>query len=166
MIGLPVPPVYLSTIDEETSVVLDGHQRLLTIFSYFEGTLPRGSPHGGQEFRIEGINRGSALYGRTFDELDYDGRARLKNSLLRVMTIVHNNPEDGLSMYEISERLNAGGTPLAAQEARSCAYHGPLSDLLGDLNSMGEWRSHAKKFLQSLKWCRLITPIQNMFHPA
>lgn len=140
MMGLPVPPVYLSTTDERTSVVVDGLQRLLTVFSYLEGTFAEGTPHSGREFRIAGINEDSALYGRTFDELDEDDRRRLMDSSLRVMTVIHNDPADWPGMYEIFERLNSGGAPLAPQEVRACAYHGPLSEMLGDLNGLEEWR--------------------------
>ncbi len=141
MMGLPVPPVYLSTTDEQKSVVIDGLQRLLTIFSYLEGAFPENTPYGGREFRIAGINKEHALYGRTFDELDDEDSRRLKNSTLRAMTIVHNDPADRSSIYEIFERLNTGGTQLTAQEVRSCVYQGPLSKLLEDLNCLGEWRA-------------------------
>lgn len=141
MMGLPVPPVYLSTVDERKSVVVDGLQRLLTIFSYIEGAFPENAPHAGQEFRIAGVNRGNALYGRTFGELDDEDGRRLKDSTLRVMTIVHNDPADWPSMCEIFERLNAGGAPPAAQEVRSRVHPGPLSELLEDLNGLEEWRA-------------------------
>ena len=140
MMGIPVPPVYLSTTDERTYVVVDGLQRLLTVFSYFEGRFPENTPHAGREFRISGINEGSGLCGRTFDELDEEDSKRLTDSSLRVMTIIHNDPADWPGMHEVFERLNAGGAPLAAQEVRACAYHGTLSDLLGELNGLEEWR--------------------------
>ena len=140
MTGIPVPPVYLSTTDERTYVVVDGMQRLLTVFSYLEGRFPEGTPHAGREFRISGINEGSGLRGRTFGELDEEDSRRLRDASLRVMTIIHNDPSDWPGMYEVVERLNAGGAPLAVQEVRACAYHGPLSDLLGELNGLEEWR--------------------------
>lgn len=140
MAGIPVPPVYLSTTDEETSIVIDGMQRLLTIFSYFEGAFPKDAPHGVGEFRIAGINRDNVLYGKTFGELDEEDGRRLKDSSLRAMTIVHNDPSDRSGIYEVIERLGAGAAPLAAQEVRSCAYRGPFSELLDDLNGLGEWR--------------------------
>ena len=140
MTGLPVPPVYLSTTDERTYVIVDGLQRLLTIFSYLEGRFPENTPHASQEFRISGVNEDSALCGRTFDELDEEYSRRLRESSLRVMTIIHNDPADRSGMYEVFERLNAGSAPLAPQEVRACAYHGPLSELLCELNGLGEWR--------------------------
>ena len=140
MVGLPVPPVYLSTTDERKSSVIDGMQRLLTIFSYFDGAFPENTPHAGREFRIAGINEDNALHGKTFDELDEDDRKRLRDSSLRAMTIVHNDPADRSGMYEIFERLGAGAVPPAPQEVRSCAYRGPLSEMIGDLNALEAWR--------------------------
>ena len=140
MLGIPVPPVYLSTTDERKYYVIDGMQRLLTIFSYFEGAFTGSGPHRGLEFRISGINKENALYGSTLAELCDEDDKMLRNSTLRVMIIVHNDLADRASMCEVFERLNAGGSPLTAQEARSCAYRGPLSDLLDDLNNLEEWR--------------------------
>ncbi len=140
MVGLPVPPVYLSTTDERKSFVIDGMQRLLTIFSYFDGVFPENTPHAGREFRIAGINEDNALHGKTFDELDEDDRKRLMDSSLRAMTVVHNDPADRSGMYEIFERLGAEAVPPAPQEVRSCAYRGPLSEMIGDLNDLEAWR--------------------------
>lgn len=115
-------------------------RRLLTIFSYFEGAFPGNAPQGGREFRIAGINKENALYGKTFGELGDEDCRSLRDSTLRVMIIIHNDPADWPGMYEVFERLNAGGAPHTAQDVRARAYHGPFSQLLDDLNGMEEWR--------------------------
>ena len=142
MAGIPVPPVYLSTTGEQRCVVVDGMHRLLTIFSYLEGRLPGSARGAGREFRIAGISEDSALFGRTFAELDEEDGRRLAASTLRVVTVVHNDPADWRGAYEVFERLGGrgGAADPSAQEVRARAYGGPLSDLLDDLNGMGEWR--------------------------
>ena len=139
---LPVPAVFLSTDDDGRSTVIDGTQRLLTVFSYFGGSYPEDSALGGRRFQIVGINEDSRLYGKTFFELDGEDQDRLKGAILRA-TLVRRSGEggDGSGMYEIFERLTTGGTPLGAQEVRSCAYAGGLNDLICELNRGGDWRS-------------------------
>lgn len=141
MMGLPVPPVFLATGDDERSIVIDGMQRLLTVFSYLDGAYPKDSIHKGKKFQIVGINENSRLYGKTFWDLSEDDQRRLKNATLRATIVVQNAPQnDNSSMYEIFERLNTGGTSLEAQEIRGCVYAGGLDDLLGALNIDKDWR--------------------------
>ena len=164
---LPVPAVFLSADDNGRSIVIDGMQRLLTVFSYFGGSYPEDSALGGQRFQIVGINEDSRLYGKTFFELDADDQDRLKGTILRA-TLVRQNGAGGddSSMYEIFERLNAGGTPLEAQEVRSCAYAGSLNDLICKLNRGGDWRSILGKPLPDprMRDAELVLRCMALFH--
>ena len=140
---LPVPAVFLSAGDDGRSIVIDGMQRLLTVFSYFGGSYPEDSALGGRRFQIVGINEDSRLYGKTFFELGGEDQQRLKGAILRA-TLVRQKGADGgddSAMCEIFERLNAGSERLEAQEIRSRVYGGGLDDLLGELNKDGSWRS-------------------------
>ena len=141
LMGLPVPPVFLATDDDERSVVIDGMQRLKTIFSYLDGAYPKNSDFKGKKFQIVGINENSRLYGKTFLDLGEDDQRRLKNAVLRATIVKQNGPpNDNSAIYEIFERLNTGGTSLEAQEVRNCVYMGSLNELLGKLNNDKDWR--------------------------
>ena len=141
MMGLPVPPVFLSAGDDERSTVIDGMQRLATVFSYLDGRYPDDSPHRGKRFRITGINESSRLYGKTFWDLCGGDQRRLKNTVLRATIVTQNGPKgDDSGMREVFERLNAGGTSLAAQEVRSGLYAGALNDALAEMNGDKDWR--------------------------
>ena len=140
---LPVPAVFLSSDDDGKSIIIDGMQRLLTVFSYFGGSYPEGCALEGQRFKIVGINEGSRLYGKTFFELGGEDRRRLRDAILRA-TLVRQNGRgdgDGSGVYEVFERLSAGGARLEAQEVRSLAYAGGLGDLLCEMNGNGDWRA-------------------------
>lgn len=143
IMDLPVPAVFLSTSDDGRSIIIDGMQRLLTVFSYFGGSYPEASALGGRRFRIIGINEDSRLYGKTFFELGEDDQRRLKDAILRATLVRRNGARDGgdSSIYEIFERLNTGGTQLEAQEVRNCVYEGGLNDLLGEMNKDANWRA-------------------------
>ena len=141
VMGLPVPAVFLSTGDDGRSIIIDGVQRLLTVFSYFGGSYPEGSALKGQRFKIVGINEDSRLYGKTFFELDDEDQRRLKDAILRATLVRQNGAGDDLGISEVFERLNTGGTHLETQEVRNCIYAGGLNDLLREVNGNKDWRS-------------------------
>lgn len=142
MMGLPVPPVFLATGEDERSIVIDGMQRLMTVFSYLDGKYPDDSAYKGRKFQITGINEKSRLYGKTFWDLGDDDQRRLKNAVLRATIVMQNEPQDDDSgIYEIFERLNTGGTSLEPQEVRNCLYAGGLNDMLRNLNFDKDWRA-------------------------
>ena len=142
---LPVPPVFLMMDKEENALVIDGMQRLLTIFYFFDGWYgKRGHQESRQEFRIVGISKDSEIYGKRFDDLSEYIQKELKSQLLRAILIRQDPPDtsdaNGTVIYHIFERLNMGGTALSEQEIRNCIYSGKLNDLLHDVNCDKDWR--------------------------
>ena len=145
IMDLPVPPVFLMMDREENALVIDGMQRLLTIFYFFDGCYgKREYQKPSKEFRIVGINKDNVIYGKRFDDLPEYIQRELKSQLLRSILIEQDPPGndgiDGTVAYHIFERLNASGTPLYEQEIRNCVYAGKMNDLLHDLNSDKDWR--------------------------
>lgn len=145
MMDLPVPPVFLMMDSEENALVIDGMQRLLTIFYFFDGWYGKGgNREPSREFRIVGINRDNEIYGKRFEDLPGYIQKELKSQLLRTIQIRQDPPSnDSINstvVYHIFERLNAGSTSLYEQEIRNCAYAGKMNDLLHDLNNDEGWR--------------------------
>ena len=142
MMDLPVPPVFLMTDQEENSLVIDGMQRLLTVFYFFDGRYgKRGWQESSREFKIVGINKGNEIYGKRFEDLPDHLQRRLKNQVLRSILIRQvGHDSSGDVAYHIFERLNTGGTSLSAQEIRNCIYSGKFNDLLRDINGDKDWR--------------------------
>lgn len=142
LLGLPVPPIFLFTSkDDARQLVVDGQQRLKTIFYYFDGTF--GEPIGDKKtvFRLKGLSEESPFYNRTFEELTERDQRRLKNAVLRSFIIQQLDPNDDTSVYHVFERLNTGGTALSNQEVRNCVYRGSFNDLLHQLNIHPSWRT-------------------------
>ena len=142
MMDLPVPPVFLMTDKEENSLVIDGMQRLLTVFYFFDGRYGRSRwQEPSREFRIVGINKSNEIYGKRFEDLPEHVQKELKSQVLRSILIRQLSPDArGTVAYHIFERLNAGGTALSEQEIRNCVYSGKLNDLLHDINGDKDWR--------------------------
>jgi hypothetical protein len=142
LLGLPVPAVFLYKDKEEKHEVIDGQQRLKSIFYFFEGYFgDEDSSHHRTVFRLKGLNERSRFYDKSYPELEEVDQRRLKNGILRAFIIEQLNPNDNTSIYHIFERLNTGGTVLKNQEVRNCVYWGPFNDTLQELNKFQPWRN-------------------------
>jgi hypothetical protein len=141
MMGLPVPQIFLYTDAEQKLLIIDGQQRLRSIFYFFEGYFGEPDERGRRTvFKLSEINVKSKWYNRSFDEFEDSNKRRFKNSVLRAIIVKQLDPDDDTSVYHIFERLNTGGTLLKDQEVRNCVYGGKLNDLLFDLNQYPAWR--------------------------
>lgn len=141
LMGLPIPPVFLFVEPDQRMLVIDGMQRLMTIFYFFEESFERRPGGQPRPFRLTGINRDSRLYGKQMSTLEAADMLKLKNAVLRAVQVQQTRPEkDHSAIYHIFERLNMGGTALEDQEVRNCVYQGKLNDLLANLNEHVSWR--------------------------
>lgn len=135
LLGLPVPGIFFYKEPETGNlVVIDGQQRLRSIFSFFEGHM-----HDSRiPFRLREVD--SRWDGRLYSELKPHDQQRLRDSVLRATIVEQLDPKDNSSIFHIFERLNTGGTTLRPQEVRNCIYSGPFNNLLINLNSDQNWR--------------------------
>ena len=141
LVGLPVPAVFLyNERKSQKYLVIDGQQRLKSIFYYFDGYYGSEKNETRPVFRLKGLNQNSLFYDKLFDDLQEEDQRRFKNAVLRAFVVQQLNPEDDTSMYHIFERLNTGGTLLANQEIRNCVYHGTFSSFLDEINGLPNWR--------------------------
>ncbi|MEU4713143.1 DUF262 domain-containing protein [Micromonospora purpureochromogenes] len=149
LVGLPVPSIFLYTERKsEASLVVDGQQRLRSIFYFFDGSF--GEESGGRQtvFRLKGLSPLSPYANKTYKEIAATNEAasrRLKNSVLRAFVIRQLDPNDDTSVFHIFERLNTGGTLLHNQEVRNAVCAGPFNELLHELNELPAWRRILRK---------------------
>ena len=142
LVGLPVPAVFLySERESQKYLVIDGQQRLKSVFYYFEGYLGSEKQDARKAFNLKGLHPKSPFHEKKFDDLGESDQLRLKNAVLRAFIVQQLNPNDDTSMYHIFERLNTGGTLLANQEVRNCIYHGEFVQFLEEINNLRDWRT-------------------------
>lgn len=137
LLGLPVPGVFFSR--EKTTeklLVIDGQQRLLSLFYFYEGEfVPRK-----KVFALEGVQ--PEFEGKTYKALSEEDKRKLNDSIIHATIVKQDVPsEDDSSIFFVFERLNTGGMILAAQEIRNCIYHGQFNQLLKELNTNENWRA-------------------------
>ncbi len=128
LIDLPVPVIYLAVNDDGKYEVIDGLQRLTSVFDYFEN-----------DFALTGLEIRSDLAGKKFSELSVDLQSKLEDATLRTFELSQTTPKD--LMFIIFERLNTGGMALNDMEIRNCLYRGGLNDLLKELAQNDDFRA-------------------------
>lgn len=129
LLGLPVPPIFLYTEKGTTFKIIDGLQRVHTIYSFFNN-----------EFKLVGLNKKSPYLNKRFVELSDEDKIKLENSILPATVIKQTNPLDDSSIYLIFERLNTGGEKLNNMEVRRCIGYGDFLKTLERVNLDGNWR--------------------------
>ncbi|MGD0396924.1 MAG: DUF262 domain-containing protein [Nitrososphaerales archaeon] len=140
MMGLPVPEIFLYTDKQQRFIVIDGQQRLRSVFYFFEGLFEPDTLGRRKPFDLEGLSGNSRWAGKTYEQFDDSDKRKLRNCILRAVIVKQLRPNDNTSIYHIFERLNTGGTLLKDQEVRNCVYEGALNDLLVELNKYPPWR--------------------------
>lgn len=152
LLGLPVPGVFFSREkDTEKLLVIDGHQRLLSLLYFYDGEfVPRK-----KIFALEGVQR--EFEGKTYKTLSEEDKRKLNDAIVHATIIKQDVPsEDESSIFFVFERLNTGGMVLTAQEIRNCIYHGQFNELLKELNSNKDWRFLYGKSSQRMRDQELI----------
>jgi hypothetical protein len=133
LLGLPVPGIFLVKEPSGVLLVLDEHQRLHTLHSFYEGII------GGEEYRL--VNVQERFEGHRYKDLDTEDRRRLDDAIIHATVVRQDQPtEDQSSIYVIFERLNTGGVNLQPQEIRVALYHGEFVSVLKSLNENSHWR--------------------------
>lgn len=139
LLGLPIPSIFLAKTDDEKMLIVDGYQRIMTVYDYVRGIFGPDK----QVFKLTNTTKiNSAWRGKAFSELSETEQRRIKNSTIHSIIFVQVNPkEDDTSLYQIFERINTSGKTLLPQEIRNCVYQGSFNRRLIELNQDDMWRA-------------------------
>ena len=113
LLQIPLPAFYFAEDAEGMLQVVDGVQRLSTIYDFVKGG---NSGKGG--FPLNGLEYLADVKGKHFDDLPNLWKRRIYNTQIVAHVIAPTTPPD--VMYDIFRRINTGGTPLTGQEIRHC----------------------------------------------
>lgn len=134
LLRVPLPIIYLSEQPDGKEYVIDGQQRLTSLFSFIEGKFPNGEP-----FRLIGLTAYKELNKKSFSEIPDELQDRITEYSLRTVTLLKQS--DSALKFEIFERLNSGSEPLNDMELRNCIYRGPYNALLKELAAEPDFRA-------------------------
>lgn len=124
LLGIPIPPVFVSQKDDGIWDVVDGLQRLSTIYQ-FMGILRDENGNNMAPLVLSGTKYLPILEGKKWNSPDDKGnslsqqlRLIIKRSKISVSIILKES--DGTAKYDLFQRLNTGGSNLSPQEVRNC----------------------------------------------
>ena len=123
MLKIPLPSFYFQEDNDGNKQVIDGLQRLSSIYSYING-----------EFRLRGLQYLTDFNGVLYHDLPKKYRTRIEETQLAVNTL--DSRCHDLVKFDVFRRVNTGGVPLNSQEIR---------------NIMSSPRT--RKFLKSMSQC-------------
>lgn len=134
-LNIPVPVIYMAEEADGTFSVIDGQQRLTSLFRYFRPTeLPSIFPEREIEELIpNGLKIRDDINNKRFVDLNRIDRSVLTKRPIRCIVVL--NESDSTLKFEVFERLNTGSASLTNQEVRNCIYRGSYNKLIKKLAS-------------------------------
>lgn len=125
IMNVPIPPLYFAEEENGDWLVVDGLQRLSSIWKYYDN-----------EFALTKLEVLTELNKLKYKDLPPKSRSLLDDGMLRVNVIRKDSHMD--IKYDIFMRLNRGAVTLNYQELRNCMYRGRLNDAAKELCSENE----------------------------
>jgi uncharacterized protein with ParB-like and HNH nuclease domain len=167
ILGLPIPQVFLYEKGKNDFLIIDGQQRLLSIYFFVKERFPTQPGRKkirefltGQETIDQSILSNDRYFTNfslklpapisseknKYDKLKYHTLGEEKHTFdylrtIRSVVIKQNEPDDDSSMYEIFNRLNSGGQNLKPQEIRLSLYYSDFYKMLFKVNDEKKWRA-------------------------
>ena len=126
LLRIPIPVFYVSADNEDNWAVVDGVQRMSTIFDFVTG-----------EFAFSGLEYLDHLHGLKYNELPRNMRRRINETQLIINVIEPGTPSE--VMFNIFHRINTGGMTLNGQEIRHALNPGPVRNYLRKLATSDEF---------------------------
>jgi uncharacterized protein with ParB-like and HNH nuclease domain len=166
IIGLPIPQIFLYEESRNSFLVIDGQQRLMSIYYFMKqrfprkekrtalreyfykhGNLPEEIIHNDELFTKFNLQLSETLPNQPnkFNKLNYATLGEYKTTFdlrtIRNVIIKQTSPPgDDSAIYEIFNRLNSGGVNLKPQEIRTSLYHSAFYEMLYRINLDARWR--------------------------
>ena len=167
ILGLPVPQLFLYEQERNKFLVIDGQQRLMSIYYFIkqrfpkkdkrveirqifdhEGVVPDRVLHDDRYFQTFNLRLPEHIpeHGNRFKGLNYSTLGEYRSQLdlrpIRNIVVKQNSPsDDDSSMFEVFNRLNSGGVNIRAQEIRTSMYHSNFYTMLYRINAeKTQWR--------------------------
>ena len=126
LLNVPIPPCYLSQNADFELDVIDGQQRLYSIYRFIDN-----------QFALSGLEVHGELNGLRFHQLTPQLKRKLNTHTLRLVAVTNeSHPE---IKFDVFQRLNSNTVPLNAQELRNCVYRGTLNELLKNIVAYKPW---------------------------
>lgn len=146
LLGIPLPPIFVSQRADGVWDVVDGLQRLSTIFQ-FVGILKDADGDEVDPLVLDGTKYLPALKNVQWEDKDDPKKSLSKDLQLvlkrsKIAASIVLKESDETAKYDLFQRLNTGGSELSPQEVRNCLLvmiNKSFFDWLKDLSQNDEF---------------------------
>lgn len=167
--GMPIPPIYAYRNEEQQVVILDGQQRIISLYLYYIGKRLKKKRNGYIDIRkltdsitspreyLEDYGLADKVYEMrykdsetqeekvieiTYKNLSERIRRKIDFSAITLVEVsIDSKKYKEEMLHKIFANLNIGGTPLSAQELRNGIYSCEFYNMLHEINQYSEkWR--------------------------
>ncbi|MBK8174826.1 MAG: DUF262 domain-containing protein [Rhodospirillales bacterium] len=120
LLNVPIPVCYFAESEDGAYSVIDGQQRLTSIYRYLTN-----------QFSLRGLRVRPEINRKRFVELDPSDQRLIRTRTIRCIALQKESNPD--IRFDVFERLNSGSVKLTAQELRNSTYRGRLNALIREL---------------------------------
>lgn len=128
LMRLPIPVIFLSRTKEGGLEVIDGVQRLTTVFNFMEN-----------KFALTGLEVFKEFNGLRFKDLSQKMQSEIEDAVISCFELSEDTSQD--LKFTTFERINTGGMSLNEMEIRNCIYRGKLNSKLADWAKNEDFRN-------------------------
>lgn len=136
LMGIPLPIMYFFQDNKGIKQVVDGKQRLTTLFDFLDN-----------KFSLSELTVMPELKGKKFDDLDGLYQGKIEDYKLSINVIKPPTPDR--IKFDIFDRVNRGGTRLNNQEMRNAIYQGEATKLLDRLKDNEDFKNATDNSVRS-----------------
>lgn len=124
LLGIPIPPIFVSQREDGVWDVVDGVQRLSTIYE-FAGIFKDDKNKVKPPLILQKTKYLPSLVGKKWDDPDDEENSltqaqRLLIKRAKIAVSIVEKESDEMAKYELFQRLNTGGSIATPQEVRNC----------------------------------------------
>lgn len=145
--GIPLPLIYVKEDDKGVYIIVDGRQRLTTLFDFMNHMFP-----------LQNLNVLKELNGVYFSETNKNGTKYYKHLTQAQQSKIEDCPltlhvikpptQDRVT-FDLFDRVNRGGTRLNNQEMRNAIYQGAATKLLNKLVAFESFKKATENSIKS-----------------
>lgn len=142
IIGIPLPILYIKENKDGNWILIDGRQRLSTIFDFMDNKFSLSNltilkEFNGRKFSEE-LEKDINPSSKHKDFIDSNIRGKIEDVNLVLHIIKEPTPER--LTYDLFDRVNRGGTRLNNQEMRNAIYQGSSTKFLKALSKIDSFK--------------------------
>lgn len=127
LMGIPLPLFYVKENEDGVYIIVDGKQRLSTMFDFIDNKFPLGQLKILKEYK-----------GKYFKTLTPAEQSKIEDFALTLHVI--KPPTSDQVTFDLFDRVNRSGTRLNNQEMRNALYQGHVTKMLKELAQSEEFK--------------------------